>query len=850
MKRFYFVGIVAFFLLLHGSCSELSAIPAYPHPIRIIQPDGTSLMIQVHGDEFLHWTTCNNRLVAQGEDGYYYYAQFEVDGSITRSQSRVTSSQVSLQSFSQNTVTPPPAAIERARERRRQMMATRMGSADASQKNFFTEGEYEFLAVLVNFKDVKFVTEDANTQFFNLLNQKDYSENGATGSSRDYYYENSNGVFSPTFEVYGPVDLPQNMAYYGANEYYGSDARPREMVYDAIAAAIETEGLDLTRFDHNGDLILDNVFIFYAGYGEASGGPEDSIWPHKWNGYGTFQGITIDTYACGSELRGAEGTRMDGIGTFTHEFGHVLGLPDFYDTDYDSYGYAPALGYFSLMDVGCYNNDSNTPPFINSMERSMLGWSEGPEELTQSGHYQLLPVYENSSYRTPTENEGEYFLYEYRDHTGWDTYIPEKGLLIYHVDQSMNYLRDGMYAYEKWIWGSINNLADHQCFDLIEAVGEENVEYAVQIPFPGYSGNTRFDDTSTPAAVDWAGNPTGYNLSNITSDGAFDLTIFKGMRVRGKVTDQTTVPIVNASVSLANLSEKSVAKEQSDATGEFVLEGNRSASLLTVAAPGYLRHVQWIEGNLSNYEYTVSLVAPMELPGVAVRHHDGIAMATLDAPQQAYVAVAFSAEQLANYDGKEIRGIEFSLNPQVRSVESLGVFVYDQTTGTFLLEKEIEVPKQFKTAVWEDFGDASLVLDASHDYRVGYWYQGIDLASPVLGGQATGQSNMTLISEDGNTWNTVSGVAAMVDIRVADPELPSVQPMIYIGQEAYVAGDFFTFRLRDCAVQPESVVWTMNGRVYEDGQRIRLEAGDHEIRAVILFGDGSRQSLVTRLLVQ
>ncbi len=827
------------------------AAPAYPRPIRVTQPDGTVLTVQLHGDEFLHWTTCNNRLVTRASDGFYYYANFNADGTIQRTSTRATQQDVSLQSFGSEAVVPPVEAQLRAAqlrsERASEAMATQMG---AEQMNFFTHGSFPFLAILVNFKDVKFVSETANADFFNLLNEDGYSANGGTGSCRDYYYDNSNGVFSPTYEVYGPVELPNKMAYYGENDSYGSDMNPRAMVYDAVKEAIDNHGLDITRFDCNDDGVLDNVFIFYAGYGESQGGPADSIWPHKWVGYGTFQGVSIETYACGSELRGADGTLMDGIGTFTHEFGHVLGLPDFYDVDYDTNGYARALGYYSLMDSGCYNNDSSTPPYLTSMERHLLNWSEGPVELTQSGDYALDPVQENSSFWTPTDNPGEYFMYEYRDKTGWDAYIPEKGLLIYHVDQSQNNIGGWLTAAALWSYGNINSYASHQCFNLIEAVGEENVQDERQVPFPGLSNNTTFDADSYPPAWDWAGNPTNYNLTNITENGTFHLTVSQGMRVSGRVRNQSNEGLADATVELLDEVLKETYATTTDEEGEYLFNVPRNPAFVQATARGYLRYVRRLEGTRSNYAKTDFLMNEiLEEPSLRIEKFEGLPAATVKADANAYVGVGISAEELTVYEGYTISGVEFSMNPSMSRPSKMGVFVYDRTASSMLVEREITVPMSFESAVWVDLSDVRLRLDASHSYVFGYFYEGSQTEDPVLVDKRASASEGALVSEDGRVWKTLSGGDVLVSLGVNKPEAPSVFPMIYVDRTTYQTGDRLRLRLRDCPIEPQEILWMVNGRVCQTNDRVVLESGTVQIRAILTFSDGSRQTLVQEIEV-
>ena len=199
-------------------------------------------------------------------------------------------------------------------------------------------GSPRSLVILVNFADKSFVVPDPKAAFSRLLNTEGYNENGGTGSARDYFRASSNGQFNPNFDVVGPYTLPNTMAYYGGNDSDDYDLRPADMVIHACSLA--NEFVNFADYDIDNDGYVDNVFIYYAGFNEAEGANENTVWPHRWvvysgnyTGSKVFDGKTVYDYACTSELKGSSGSTMCGIGTFTHEFGHVIGLPDHYHTE-------------------------------------------------------------------------------------------------------------------------------------------------------------------------------------------------------------------------------------------------------------------------------------------------------------------------------------------------------------------------------------------------------------------------------------------------------------------------------------------------------------------------------------
>ena len=182
--------------LLVSALYTLSAIPAYPGKIRVKQPDGSTIIIQIHGDEWLHYITDEyGRVVAQDADGFYRPAQ-----------------------------KPTQEEQEEAAQMRR---AARQMRAQAAQS--LTQGRHRIPVVLVNFSDKSFIINDPATAFSNMLNKEGYSTNGATGSVRDYYYENSHGAYEPVFEVYGPVTLSKTSEYYA----YNKTSRAKEALKDA-----------------------------------------------------------------------------------------------------------------------------------------------------------------------------------------------------------------------------------------------------------------------------------------------------------------------------------------------------------------------------------------------------------------------------------------------------------------------------------------------------------------------------------------------------------------------------------------------------------------------------------------
>lgn len=440
------------------------AIRAYRELINVNQPDGSTLTIQTHGDEFFKYrTTADGYLVTENEKGYYVYANVDNQGKITPS-SRVAKNQGQrnredtpfLMKMPKNIIANAPRAF---------IKTVSKINAQKTQKVTPYIGAKKGLVILVNFSDKAFTVSTPQTSFTNLLNQTGYSTNGGTGSAKDYFLASTYGEFIPEFDVVGPYNLPQNMSYYGKNDSYGDDQNPVQMVVDACTLA-NNAGVDFTQYDTDNDGYVDNVFVYYAGYNEAEGASSITIWPHRWGVYptatygttngnytGTVASITFDgkiimDYACTSELKGTSGTNMCGIGTFCHEFGHVLGLPDYYDT---SGTQANTLDDWNIMDYGAYNNSGRTPPVYSAYDRFFLGYLT-PTQLSSPANVVLNPISQATNTPSNFDNQSvllsasthnmngsspsptEFWVLEYRKQTGWDAYLPAEGLLIWHID--------------------------------------------------------------------------------------------------------------------------------------------------------------------------------------------------------------------------------------------------------------------------------------------------------------------------------------------------------------------------------------------------------------------------------
>ena len=544
-------------ILLMLCTLSLTAGPARPGRISYTQPDGSTIGIYLHGDEFGHWATDDaGNILEQDADGFW------------RVSTKLT---VSTLGARQEAATARRAAAHAVRQEYRQK---------APSAN---NGSPKIPVFLIGFKDQAF--SKTNAQFDAMLNTPGYSDNNAIGSVWDYYNENSLGKFTPQFVVLGPVTLDNNLSYYGGNNSNGDDKLP-EMAL--IHAAQKLDGsVDFSQFDNDQDGTVDFVLFYYAGHDEAQGGSTSSIWSHAWylssssNAWNsrTFDNVKLDRYFCTSELKGSSGNTMCSIGATCHEFAHTLGLPDFYDADYTTNGNAANMYDFDVMANGAYNGDSTTPPYFTAEELYEIGWLSQIPEMTSTGSVTLHAVnYPGataySAYMTKTAVSGEYFVYEVRGGQRWDAQIPQ-GMMVYHVDKSTNRVSGSVTAASTWNNNSVNNYSAHPCCYVVPAADPTRTTLysvstatAANLFFPG-GRNVR---SYSPVA--WSGKDIGFQLTNIAYSNqtvTFNLVNSNVLGISGTVTDSDGKPLEGVSVSIVAEGSATYAPAKVATKGKSIL---------------------------------------------------------------------------------------------------------------------------------------------------------------------------------------------------------------------------------------------------------------------------------------
>ena len=458
--------------------------------------NGLTIKARLCGDEHAHWW--------QAEDGRC----FDVD------------------SLGKGKAVVPQELMSKARSRmaaRRQ--AARRANAKKTSQRIATngntgkfQGQRHGLIILVNFADSKFNTSKfgpTQTLYSRIANEANYGENNFKGSISDYFKAQSGGQFLLDFDAAGPVTLPYGYSYYGQNDDDGYDKRPTKMVREACQAV--DGSVDFSKYDWDGDGEVEEVFVVYAGNGEHDTTNQPSlIWPHMDNlaNYDeqlTLDGVTINTYACASELNGDK--TLSGIGTFCHEFSHCMGFPDMYDTASDGNNFG--MGSWDLMDYGSYNGDGYVPAGYSGYEKMVCGWTtpiELDKPMTVNGMERLADM--GQTYIIYNKgNRNEYYILENRQQSGFDKHLPGSGLLIERVD----------YDKDIWEWNAVNttnggyypegsstpSYNDHQRITIFHA---NNIEYDGNNATYPYASLDSLTDSSQPAATVWNANADGTYL--------------------------------------------------------------------------------------------------------------------------------------------------------------------------------------------------------------------------------------------------------------------------------------------------------------------------------------------------
>jgi immune inhibitor A len=394
----------------------------------------------------------------------------------------------------------PPADVPfSAAPANRPLRAARMARAVGQKRRLHA------LALMVDFSDNKGARPAA--EFQRMLFDPSNPDSMAS-----IYRELSYGQLEVTGEVIGYVRAPRPYTFYTDGESGTGTNYPRNtpgLLHDALVEYCKTD--NLKRFDTDGDGYVDGIFLIHAGGGaEAEADPKkrnDMIWSHKWTLPAAFVNQGVKVYAYSTEPEDGR------VGVFAHEFGHVLGLPDLYDTSYRSEG----VGDWCLMGGGSWGGKGNKPTRMSCWCLSKLGWIK--PVAAKSAKYTLDTLEKGAKNCLWVWKGGksgpEYFMLENRQQKGRDAALPGSGLAVWHIDETRS--------------DNTNPLAYK--VGLVQADGKRDLELAKNGGdkndlFPGGLGKKSFNDKTTPSSRAHDGSSTGVSLSGISvANGKVTVTV-------------------------------------------------------------------------------------------------------------------------------------------------------------------------------------------------------------------------------------------------------------------------------------------------------------------------------------
>ena len=479
--------LFVFIFLISIITHQAIAVPAVPWPVEKQQPDGSTIQVYIRGDEKVNWLeSLDGYTLMYDSQKNIVYAELDAKGDMIPSK----------MIYGKQLRSAEKANLEkgiRYSSSQIQILKQIWEVGKSAREMTPVTGEKKALCVLVGFPDKPF--SKTVEEFENLMNQEGYSANGASGSVKDFYLENSYGQLDLTVTVVGPFTTTHNLSYYAPEYIWRTFAR------EAIIAA--NEEIDITEFANDNNE-LETFHIIYAGYGDEAIGNGQQIWAHKWQLATpiTLNGVQISVYSCSPELSGRSGTYITNIGVICHELCHVFGAPDYYDTNGSAGGSFNGTGNWDLMAGGSWNGNGVTPAHINMFQKILYGWVI-PEELTAYTEVTGMPnSAENPvAYTFEANDNGELYVLENRRRIGFDIAVPGQGLLIYHVHQNA-------------LNGNVNNSTHpQQVYPVVassttaipgsspSSYGNINSSGAV---FPGTQRKTAFTDITTPQAFSWA----------------------------------------------------------------------------------------------------------------------------------------------------------------------------------------------------------------------------------------------------------------------------------------------------------------------------------------------------------
>lgn len=514
MKRVIY-SIILVVLLVSINFNAI-AIPAFPNKITVKQSDNNLLSLYLKGDEKVNWAkTADGYTLLKAKNGDFVYAISDGKGGIMPStiiahdeRDRTYEELQQLKNLDKQLFfsTDQLNNLKQLWEfKKTPDFQNALNQAKTTQR------QLRIVVLLVGYPNRPFVND---AQYFdNLFNQVGYNIDGNEGSIKDYFQASTFGNVTISADIFGPFTSSAGSEAYSYETTGNSGAQ--NLLTEIVSLA--DSSINFANYCNNGSNYVDCVYMIFAGCATSSGEP-NAIWPHRGALYTPVQkdGVYVYSYACSSELNGTteSGTTPPVIGTITHEFSHVLGLADVYDTDYEQNGQSFASDDWDVMSSGSYNNGGRTPCLWSAFQRSSLGYLDLIElsaSNTGIGNKTLPPLSSaNIAYKL-THSSTEYFVLENRQQIGWDRFLPGHGMIITHIDKNV----------PGWNYNCANCVPTWMGIDIEEA-NPSNYWNRTGNTFPGTSNNTSFTDSSTPNSLSNSGSslnrPIGRIIENTTTN--------------------------------------------------------------------------------------------------------------------------------------------------------------------------------------------------------------------------------------------------------------------------------------------------------------------------------------------
>ena len=555
-------------LSLALAASTTFAVPAKQAKKTLTLADGTQVVATQMGDEYMNWWQADNGMryvESQDKEGVYEAANMDVMAAHAQMRRAIIGEKRAKRL---NSVVKPVNMSFSSGQQRVQI----------GDEHITYTGKKKGIIILVQFPNQKFETGHDNAYYKMVANEKGLThEDGYVGSVTDYFLSQSNGQFELDFDIAGPYTLSHTSSYYGKNDGANIDTKVGYMIQEGCDAA-DLEGFNFNDYDWDGDGYADQVFVLYAGLGEASGGDAKTVWPHeyqiRWTCVGKVLNYSdqgkgkVDTYACANEMErvinNATGTytnelKLAGIGTICHEFSHCLGFADMYDTSSNGGNYG--MGFYDVMSAGSYNGGGFTPCNYTAYERIYAGWTE-PIVLDEPATIKAMKSSED--YGRPfilynDKHPDEFYTLENRQKKGWDAELYGSGLMITHVD----------YDQTKWGINQVNaSASDHQRCTIFHADNDADGTVLESIKndlYPYMSGgvplNDELTDDSRPAAklynknadgTKYMGKPITAIKKNVNGTISFDVMGGNEDNILDNTTSETAIKDIKADTRKAD----------------------------------------------------------------------------------------------------------------------------------------------------------------------------------------------------------------------------------------------------------------------------------------------------------